>query len=74
MKMYESAECKSDISFLRFFIQTLNLGKLVPKLKSYWIYLNIWTRANLKVTKTNMTAMKIRTLVNLKIANTNLIL
>ena len=54
---FEGAEYTSDKSIIRLFIQNLNLGKLFPKLKSYWIYLSICTRANFKVAKTNMTAM-----------------
>ena len=48
---FEGAEYKSNIGILQFFIQKLSLGKLVPKLKSYCIYLNICTQANLKVAK-----------------------
>ena len=48
---FEGAEYKSNVGILQFFIQKLSLGKLVPKLKSYCIYLNICTQANLKLTK-----------------------
>ena len=45
---FKGAEYESDIDTLQFFIQDLNFGNLVPKLKSCWIYLKICTRTNLK--------------------------
>ena len=50
----EDAGCEPDGGILRFFIQKLNLSKLVPKRKYYWNYLNIYARANMKVIRTNM--------------------
>ena len=47
---------ESNIDILKFFLQNLNLGKLVLKLKYSSIYLKICTQANLKIIKTNMTA------------------
>ena len=49
---FEGVEYKSDIDILRFFIQNLNLGKLVPKIKSRQIYSKNCTLANFKVLNT----------------------
>ena len=54
---FEGTEYESDIGILGFFIQNLNFCRIVPKLKSYWVYLKVCTGTNLKVIKTNMTAL-----------------
>ena len=54
---FESAQYEYNKSILRFFIQNRNLDKLVPELKSSWIYLKVCTQANLKVIKANMKAI-----------------
>ena len=57
---FEGAEYESNVDIRQiwhFFIENLDLGKLVLKLQSFWIYLKICTWANLKVIKTNMTAI-----------------
>ena len=38
---FEGVEYESDGGILQFFIQNLKFGKLIPKLKCGWIYLNI---------------------------------
>ena len=54
---FEGVEYESDGGILQFLIQNLKFSKLIPKLKSCWIYLNICTQANLKVIKTNITTI-----------------
>ena len=41
----------------RFFIQNLNLGKLVLQVKSRWIFLKICPRVKLQVLNTNLTTI-----------------